>query len=166
MAEADSYCAIADTEARAQMGAYGAGTTPTSTQVLSFAEQRTGEIYSWMREVIGTDAPGPANYSTTIDTGTDAGLALNDVVVMANAIGAAMDALEAAGAGSSPARSERIVELGTAYSNSKDAVQAAAKAYVGYSERAATHHDEGRVTVDTFTSRTQEGFAVDGSTEF
>jgi hypothetical protein len=165
--ENDSYCAATDVESRAQMGAYAAGTTPTLAQVLDFQAQRAAEIYSWLRDEMGSSAPGPAAYSVTIDTGSDIGLALEDSCIMANALGAAMDALEAAGASQSPARSERVNELGIAYAGMMEVIQRLGNQYNETSTTlSANHFTEGRVTADTFTSRTQPGITIDERTEF
>jgi len=165
--EADSYCGEGDVVALLNMGTdYTASTVPTEAQVLNFMANRAGEIYGWMRDRAGTSTPGPASYSVTVDTGTDAGKALNYLLIQANAYGAAADTLEASGASSTPARTERVNELYTAYYAMKDAIMSAAEQYVGSTVFVANHLTEGRVTADTWTSRTQDGFTFDGSTEW
>jgi len=162
--EGDSYCATADVVALVQLGAYGAGTVPTAAQGLEFQQDRAMEIYSWMVEALGTSAPGPAAFNTTIDTGTDAGVALDALCKQANAQGAAADSLEAAGASSTPARTERVTELLTMFFASKDGIQAVAKLYDGGADTAKNAFTEGRVTTETITSHTEDGFEFDGET--
>ena len=165
--EGDSYCGEGDVCALLNMATdYTAATTPTEAQVLNFMANRAGEIYGWMRERAGSSTPGPASYSVTVDTSTDAGTALNYLLIQANAFGAAADALESSGATQSPSRTERFNELIASYYGMKEAIQAAAVQYVGSTVFVANHLTEGRVTADTWTSRTQDGFTFDGSTEW
>jgi hypothetical protein len=127
--ENDSYCAQADVERWAQVGTFadgGSASTPTLAEVLEFMQNRAGDIYSVLAETLGNDAPGPAAFAKTIDTSTDAGLALDAVCIRANAIGAAADALQAGGAGETPARSERIGELLALYEDALKSVTRAA----------------------------------------
>lgn len=158
----DAYCSEADAEAWVQMGDWGATDQPTETEVLAFMAMRAAIIYGWMAEVVGSAAPGPSTYSTTIDTGTDAGTALSFQTRMANAIGAAVDALQAAGAGQSPSRSERVAELENMFLGMKLEIQALAVQYTSASTLISNHFTEGRVTVDTYTSATQEGLTFTG----
>jgi len=160
----NAYCAEADVVAFAQMGDYTASTIPTEAQVLGFMEMRAGEIYNRLTKTMGSSAPGPTGYSTTIDTSTDPGLALSKVTKLANAIGAAMDAVEASGAGESPARSERVSELAAMYVAVMGSLADVARAYIGYGSFARNHFTEGRVTKESWTSRTQAGLTVDDST--
>ena len=164
--DSDSYCAEADVVAWAQMGDYSGATTPTETQVLGFMQMRAAEIYGWLREVTGTNAPGPSAYATSINTGTDAGLALSRVCKMANAIGAAMDALESAGAGEAPSRSDRVAELGVAYASLKPEVQQLGPLYAGVSGRYATHISTGEITNPSITSREREPLGTTDATEW
>jgi hypothetical protein len=167
MAEGDSYCAIEDVERWTQIGAYGAGTKPTSTQVLAFQQGRAAELYGILAETMGGDAPGPANFSTTVDTSSDAGAALSAVLVMYNAIGAAMDALQAAGAGDTPTRSERIGELFVLWEQRKEALTSAARAYQGRGgTRSATHKTRGEVTSRSVTSREEDDFRFNQDTKW
>src|SRR3990172_2888343 len=114
MANENSYCTVAEVEARAQVGAYGASTVPTLTQVGAFMDQRTGEVYGWMAEVSGDAAPGPTaatDYQVKLSVTSGAGYALGRTLALAVALASAADALQAAGAASEPAMSERVVEL-------------------------------------------------------
>jgi len=154
-AEADSYCAEADVIAVVQMGDYTTLTLPTQAQVLEFMAQRAAEIYTWMVAVAGTSAPGPVNYATSIDTGTDAGVALLALCKQTNSHGAASDALEAAGAGDRPARTERITELFNMFYAAKPQIVMLAAQYTGYSNSVSNHYSEGSVTSATLTSRTE-----------
>lgn len=162
----DAYCTEADVTAWAQRGDYTASTIPTETQVLTFMQTVAATIRGWMAEVIGDDAPGPASYSTSIDTSTDAGLALSNVCKKANAIGAAVHALEASATGDVPARSERVAELFTLFNACKQSVQDAAKAYDGTVSHHTTHVSSGYVTVPSHTSYGQPGLEFDSTTEF
>ncbi len=143
---ANCYCATADIQAYAQMGAYGAATIPSLTQVLIFAETRASEIYSVLSRWMGDSTPGPTGYALAIDTSTDKGKALADVCRMANAVGAAMDAVEASGAGESPSRSERVKDLATLYSGLITSLEAAAGRYIGTGGMAGTHISTGEAT--------------------
>ncbi len=113
-----------------------------------------------------TTPTGPSLYSTTIDTGTDKGLALARVTRMANAVGAAMDALEAAGTGEEPSQSTRVQELGTLYASLIESVQQAGREYEGYSAYAADHVSKGEITEPTVVSREREEFRFDQTTEW
>jgi hypothetical protein len=164
--ENDSYCAIEDVEARCQIGDFAAGTVPTNGEVLEFQKERAAELYSIVRSVMGTAAPGPAAYATTIDTSTDAGKALDSVLTAYNAIGAAFDALQAAGAGEQPGRSERVAELYQMWQDRDGPVRAAALMYQGYASRTATHKSLGEITSAAITAREEEGLTFNGETEF
>lgn len=161
--ENDSYCSEADVVAYVQMGDYGAATTPTETQVLGFMAKRASDVYGRLRKVMAADAPGPANFSVTIDTSTDAGLALTQAARQANALGAAVDALEAAGAGEGPSRTDRVETLWTVYLAALDELETMARAYVGIASFVSNHVIEGRVTKGTVTSATEQGFTFDGN---
>ena len=155
--ENDSYCGEGDVVALLQMGTdYTSGTIPTEAQVLNFMGNRAGEIYGWMRAIVGSSAPGPASYSTTLDTGTDAGKALQYLLVQTNAYGAAFDALEAAGATSTPARTERAAELFAMYYDSKAQIEMLVSEYTGYANSVSNHFSEGSVTSATLTARKNE----------
>ncbi len=165
--EGDSYCAASDVEALVQLGAYadgGSATTPTLAQVLEFQAQNAATIYSWMVVALGKAAPGPASANVTIDTSSDAGAMLDRLCVKANAYAAASDALEAAGASSTPARTERVNDLWAMFLGSKDGIQAVAKLYDGGADTAKNAFTEGRVTPETITSHTEDGFEFDGET--
>lgn len=166
-AEADSYTTEAHVVSYAQMGDYTTSTTPTQAQVLEFMERRAAEIYGWMVEEGGSAAPGPANYATSIDTSSDAGNALSLLCEMANAIGGAMDALEAAGASQAPARSERIVELGIAYAGMQPSIRALVKTYLGFAGTFTfTHISEGSIEKQSVIKRKGDGFTFTGTTEW
>lgn len=143
---ADSYCVIADVEARAQVGAYSTTTKPTLAQVNVFLEQRAGEIYNALAKVMGATTPGPSGYALLIDQTTDKGKALADMLSLTNAVGTAADALDAAGAGESPAGSVRVEELRKEHERLlTDLLPAAAISYQGGSSQfAATHISTGQ----------------------
>lgn len=163
----DAYCSEADVVAFAQFASDFTGTTtPTETQVLNFMLMRAAEIYSWLRSVMGDSAPGPTNYATSIDTSTDAGLALSRNCRLANAVAAAMDALEAAGAMDAPARSDRVAELGVMYASLRQTIEDAGRAYVGNRLRAGTVYSIGEVTQESRTSVEEEGFTFTLGTKF
>ena len=169
-ADAGSYCNEAEVISYAQMGQYadgGSATVPTQTQVLQFQVDRAAEMYGWMVDVVGSSAPAPiTDYSTTIDTSTDVGLALSRLLRQGNAKAAAADALEAAGSTQVPARSERVAELLVDFYALKDTVEILVESYLASSTLAANHFTEGRVTADTIVTRTQEGLTFDGDTEW
>lgn len=149
----DSYCATSDVEALTGAGAYGAGTTPTLQAVLNFQAHRAAQLYQILAERMGTSAPGPASYATTIDTGTDKGKALEAVLIHFNAIGAAMDALIAAGASTAPKNSNRVEELFGMWERREAVVTAAAESYLGSGSGVASHISVGEITLPTTTSR-------------
>lgn len=168
------YCVEADVVSYAQTASdYTASTIPTQTQVEAFIDRRCGEIYAWMRDVIGDTAPGSSDFSVTVDTSTDAGIALDRVLTMANAIGAAIDALQAAAVGDEPARSERVTELMAMYdgtgvdgSGLKGVIQEAAMALDGETSDSATHISTGEITAATVVNKTEEGLPFDSGTEW
>ena len=164
--EGDSYCAEANVTAFAQMGDYTPSTTPTQAEVLVFMAGRAGELYSVLVRVMGNDAVGPASYSKSIDNSSDAGKALEFVLIQYNAIGAAMDSLLAAGAGESPQRSERVNELFGVWQEREAAITLAAEQFLGASSESATHISVGEVTVASTTSREEDGIRFNGLTEF
>lgn len=163
----NAYCTEANVASFAQMGDYTANTVPTETQVLNFMEMRAAEVYGRLARVLGSAAPGPTGYDTTIDSTTDKGRAILRTTRLANALGAAMDAVEAAGAGESPSRSERVGELNALYNAALDELAATAKSYLTYSQYARTHYDEGRVSRESISSSsTESGLTFDGSTKW
>lgn len=164
--ENDSYCAVTDVEARTQIGTFETTTIPTEAQVVDFQAQRAGVLYSDLRSIMGTSAPGPASYSVTVDTSSDAGKALEFVLTKYNAIGAAIDALEAAGAGETPGRSERIADLYAMWQDRTTALEMAAKMYLGYASRSSTHISSGEITQATVVAREEDGLVFDGLTEW
>ncbi len=152
----DAYCSEADVVGVVQLTPdYTSGTTPTETEVLQFMKQRAAQVYAWMAEVSDTSAPGPASFSTSIDTSTDVGSALESVCRQANCVAAGADALEASGATSTPARTERLNELFADFFATKDTIQALAKVYVGASFSTATHISDGSITEPTIINRTR-----------
>ncbi len=164
--ETNSYCAHEDVERWTQVGDYDASSVPTLTEVYSFQAGRAAELYAILADVMGTAAPGPAAFGTTIDTGTDAGLALSAVVSQYNAIGAAIDALAAGGAGTSPGRSERINELFALWGERETPIRAAARVYQGLGGRSATHKSIGEITSASVDAREEDGLTFDGTTKF
>ena len=162
----DSYCGVTDVEARTQLGAYGAGTVPTTTQVEGFCKERSGVVFGWLQEVMGDSVTGPTGADQAIDSSTDKGMALLHATLGATANGAAADALQAAGAGESPNRSERIAELQALFEAAKDGLQDAGRAYIGAADRVLTHISSGEITEATVVSREARGLVFDDSTEW
>ena len=161
----DSYCATSDVESRVRLGAFSdsPATTPTLAEVLEFQAHRAGELYSVLDDVMGADAPGPESYATKLsDISGDPGKALTFAVKMFNAIGAAMDALDAAGANQAPARSERVKELGEQYAGAKEAIEPLARLVVMVTDgRAVTHISKGEITKRTVVSREEQELVTD-----
>jgi len=147
-------------------GNYSTTTKPTEAQVLEFMENRAAEVYARLYQFMGTATPGPSGYSVTIDTGSDPGLAMDFATRNANAIGAAIDALEAAGIGESPSRSERIIDLAALYEQALDRLRDAAIAYIGTANRSETHVSNGDVTVPSATAVDQQGLSFTSNTDF
>lgn len=165
--ENDSYCAESDVLAVAQyLGDFTTTTTPTEAELLEFQAHRAADLYSIVREVMGTAAPGPASYSVTIDTTTDAGKALDSVLKQYNAIGAAFDALQAAGASEYPGRSERVAELYQMWQDREGPIRRAALMYQGYASRTSTHISSGEITEKSITSREEDGLTFTGETDW
>lgn len=163
--ESNSYCNASDVEARVRLGAFSdtPATTPTLAQVLEFQAMRAGEIYSILVGVMGEDAPGPESHDVKLSAVSgDVGKALTFTVKMFNAIGAAMDALDAAGANQAPARSERVKELGEQYANAKEAIEPLAKLVVMTTDgRAITHISRGEITQKTIVPREEQELVTD-----
>lgn len=168
--ENDSYCAEADVVAITQYETdFDGSSTPTETQLLEFMARRAGELYAILYDVMGTAAPGPAAYSVTVDTSTDGGKALDAVLKQQNSIGASFDVLSAAGAGESPARSERIAELWTMWVDGNAALRNTATMYVASTSgtsTSATHISTGEITEKSVTSREEDGLTFNGSTQW
>lgn len=162
----NAYCTEADVVAFAQMGDYTTTTTPTEAQVLGFMQMRAAQVYSTLARYMGADTPGPSAYSTTIDTSTDAGLALSLATRLANALGAAMDAVEAAGAGEAPSQSTRVQELGTAFEGALSSLRWLALSYVGWANRSSTHISTGEMSTRTTSSTATEAFVYDEETSW
>ena len=163
---ADSYCGVTDVEARVQLGAYGAGTVPTTTQVEGFCKERSGIVFGWLQDVMGDSVTGPTGADQAIDSSTDKGTALLQATLGATANGAAADALQAAGAGESPNRSERIAELQALFEAAKEGIQAAAQAYIGAADRVLTHISAGEITEPTIVARESRNLPFDDTTEW
>lgn len=150
-----AYCSEADVVAFAQMGDYTASTRPTEAQVTGFMSKRAAEVYSILVRWLGSDAPGPSGYDATINTSGDVGLALSYHCAMANALGAAMDALAAAGAGEESSASDRVQQLGTAYRNALENLKHLAREYAGSSAWSSTHISSGEMTSRTINPRAE-----------
>jgi hypothetical protein len=164
--ESDSYCAATDVAAITQFGTLGVGTVPTAQQGLEFQKQRAADLYTILRDVMGTAAPGPVSYDTVLDTTSDVGKALSAVLVQYNTIGAAFDVLQAAGATESPGRSERLAELYQMWQDRDGPVRQAALMYQGYASRTSTHISSGEITEKSVTSREEDGLAFNGATDW
>lgn len=179
---ANAYCAIEDVQAHAQQ-VYSASTKPTLAQVQGFAVQRSGIVYGWIRDVMGSAALGPAGYAAPLSAqlGTDAGKALDAVARRAAAIGAAVDALEASQAGEEPSGSDRVVRLriefdgtegaegGEETSELEEAVKDAARGFLGVAgtaARSANHLSVGELTAAPVQTRQEPGLVFDDRTEF
>lgn len=163
----NSYASLADEEAFSRLGAPSASTDPTEAEVTLFLENRSAELYGLMAAEISGAAPGPSGYSTTIDTGTDVGLALSKVLRMATAIGAAMDRLQSAGAGEQPSRTERVTELAEMYAALGPSVLRLALEYAsGGVTLAATNYSTGQSSKATVTRRTDSSPVFDVGTEW
>jgi len=161
----DAYCAESDVVAIAQYtDDFTASTTPTESQLFNFMARRAAILYSDIRAVLGSAAPGPDNYNVKFTGSTDAEVALERVLIHFNAIGAAIDTLEAAGAGESPGRSERIAELYTMWSDRDDELRMAAKMYQTSSTTSATHISVGEITKSSVSSREEDGLMFTGTT--
>lgn len=161
-----AYCTEAQVGAITGVADYDATTTPTEAEVLEFTENRAAEVYSRLYQFMGTQTPGPSGYAVSIDTSTDTGLALDFVTRQANAYGAAMDALEAAGASEIPNRSERVADLAALYQKSLDDLRGVAIAYIGTANRSETHVSAGEVTVPSTTAVEQQGTVFTSNTDF
>jgi hypothetical protein len=172
----NAYCTEADVVAWAQFASdFTASTIPTENQVLLFMETRAAELYSVLTVVMGSSAVGPSGssgYSTEIDTSSDVGFALGRVLRRANAIGAAADALEAAGSNEQPNRTERVIELEQMYlgmlqSEADSSIRALALQYIGLSGQFAfSHLTAGDITNPTITSREREELRFDQTTKW
>jgi len=162
----EAYCTEAQVEAITQMGDYTELTTPTEAEVLEFMENRAAMLYALLVEYMGqADAVGPAGYANPIDTSTDAGLALSYALRSLNATGAAYDVLDAAGASTEPARSEKTAELLLEWEGRADILKPLAQAYLGVVGRSETHMTS-EITARSVTSKEEEGWPTDGSTEW
>ena len=167
--ENDSYCSEAEVAAITGVnvaGNYSATTTPTEAQVLVFMAARAGEVYARLYQYMGAATPGPAAYSVTVDTSTDPGKALDVATRHANSLGAAIDALQAAGVGESPSRGEAIIDLNALYQQALDGLRDIAIAYIGTANRSETHISAGDVTVPSRTATDQQGVVFTSSTDF
>ncbi len=154
-ADTYAYCSEADVCAWAGVADYHTTSVPTEVQVLGFMRMRAAELYGLMvtgtKEFggLGDKAPGPTGSALALDTTTDAGRSLDFVLRMANAVGAAVDALLASTIGEQPRRSERAAELATLYDSMAKSVLRCARIYgsaVGKTFRAATHISHGGVS--------------------
>ena len=169
--EGDSYCAETDVIRYTQTETtYGAGTVPTEAQVLEFQASRAADLYMIVFGEMGSTALGPASYDNPITPGNSSEeFALNQVLKEANAVGAAMDALAAAGAGEEPARSERVAELGVLYEGWVGRIQKAVEMLVtslSGASSSASHVSIGEITNPSVISRERDAFEFDQTTEF
>jgi len=166
--EADSYCSEENVAAVTGVGAtgYTATTTPTEAQLLVFMANRAGEVYAALYQHMGTLTPGPAAYDVTIDNSTDPGKALEAVTRQANTYGAAIDALEAAGAGEVPNRTERVADMAALYQKALDDLRDAALGYIGTDNRSETHVSAGDVIVPSRTAVDQQGLSFTSNTDY
>jgi hypothetical protein len=146
------------------MGAYTAGDNPSDAEVLGFMANRAGQVFGVLGQWMMDSTPGPSNYSTTIDETRDAGVALSRACRHANALGAAADALQAAGVGDSRGATPRVLELEAQYMAALPMLEGPAKSY--RTQRAITHISAGEITKAAVTSRQEQGLAVDDRTEF
>ena len=164
----DAYCTEADVVSYVQyLTEFDASSVPTQAQMLDFTENRSAELYTLLVKLMGSDAAvGPSGYSNSLDNSTDAGQALEYVLRQYSAIGAAMDCLQAAGATTTPARTERVAELFAMWSEREQAVAPLAESYISRGTRVASHISIGEISEKSFTHRTEEGLVVDGETKF
>lgn len=171
MAIAESYASVADIEARVGLGVFGASTRPTLTQATAFAVQRAGELFAILSEVLGSEAPGPISstiYIIKLNVSTSGGYALSQLLSLANAIGAAADCLEAAGAGEVPQRSERVTDLLEEYGQLRERISGMASSYpvTGVVDPlVVTHLSSGLVSPVTSTTAVQAGVPPFSSTQ-
>ncbi len=161
----NSYCTEAHVT-QITRSPYTTTTVPTEAEMLIFTENRSAEVYNRLVKFMGASATGPSGYATSIDTSTDAGLAMDFVTRQAAAIGAAIDCLDAAGAGESPGRSERIIDLTALHEIAMERLEDAAIAYIGKAARSETHISSGDVTVPTRVVVEQQGIIFNSETEF
>jgi hypothetical protein len=171
----NGYCSLADVQAITAK-TYGAATTPTNAQVNVFVDQRGAEIYSVLRGIIGSTAPGPSgsDYDTQLGTANDLERSLTRVTRLANQIGSAADALEAAAIGETPNRSERVEELRDQYqkmlSTDEDEpgplVVAATELAESLTAIAANHFNTGEVDRPDIVTQNGQGLVVTSETEF
>jgi len=164
-----AYCAEADVVRWSQYEPdFDATSVPTEPQMLLFTEDRSSELYLMLVGVMTTsDAVGPSGYAAPLDTSTDKGLALSYVLRQYSAIGAAMDVLQAAGASTSPARSERVAELFAMWEGRKEALENAAEVYQSAAASgSATHKSTGEITSKAIAPREEDGLTFTGATEF
>ncbi len=162
----DAYAAESDVASYAQMGDYTSSTKPTETQVVAFLADRASEVYGKLATIMGSSVTGPPSYDTVIDESTDAGKALGRAARKANALGAAIDAILAAGAGDSPGGSQRVADLVALFDMSITAMNEPAVAYLGHPTRSDTHISKGQVTIPSRTVSDQQGLVMDSSVEF
>ncbi len=165
--ENDSYCAETDVVAKVQyLSDFTGSTVPTEAQVLIFMASRAALLYAELAQTMGSSAPGPAAFSTSIDSSTDIGAALNNALIHYNAVGAALDVFQAAGATTEPSRTERVTELFAQWEEHKEKLEMLARLYLGLTTRTATHESVGEITAATVVSRTEDGLVITGATEF
>ena len=163
----NAYCSEADVIAYAQFATDFTETTlPTEAQVLLYMQSRAGDLYARLTDWLGDTAPGPSGFSTTIDTSSDVGLALSNLLRGINAKGAAIDALQAGGMSDRPARTERAAELMAEYESDLESLEPIAMAYGGEATYASNTVSVGEVSLGTITSREVGDLPLDDRTEF
>lgn len=161
-----SYATVSDVEAIAQLGAYSSGTKPTEAQVQFFLVNRSAELYGRMVKTGGNLTPGPSGYAITIDTTNDVGYALDRAARHAAATRAAVDALQAAVAGETPARSERIAELEALYNTQLEDIDDLVLAYVDEGARVRSHITAGEASRASITTRQEPGFSFEADEKY
>lgn len=137
----DAFCAETDIKRQSGMQ-FSATSRPTSSDVAGFARLRAAEIMAQLAEqgIVITPDVGAA----PIDTSSQRGVILRDNVRLANALGAAMDAVDAAYMGIEPTRSEKARDIEKQYrALLKATVAMAATAYS--TSRVLTPYSEGEV---------------------
>lgn len=156
-----SFAIVSDVEAIVQHGSFGASTQPTEAQVQFFLVNRSADIYGYMRGIGGTDTPGPSGYNVTIDTSSDEGYALDRACRNAAAFKASVDTLQAAGANTSPGRSERMAELEVLYERELERIGDLVRSYLFDGTTSENHISSGDSTAASITSQEENGWEFD-----
>lgn len=172
-----AYCGADEIQAITQVDAYSTTTKPTLADVTLYAQGRSAEVYAWVREIMGSAAPGPTDFDFEIADviGTDAGKALNNAVRDASSWMAATDALQHQGIGDEPNESDRVERMRERFERStpdvpsplEASVKAAARSLLGRAGRSETHLSTGEQTqADLGPADEEAGFTFDLDTEF